>query len=86
MFKIRPRLPGLSVDELPGLLGETPNVIENDYQPLPVNWDNVSTSPTGITHCNFFPAKSNGDVKEFSCLPFLDNSSPEAERLNSYPA
>jgi hypothetical protein len=25
-------------------------------------------------------------VKEFSCLPFLDNSSPEAERLNSYPA
>jgi hypothetical protein len=34
----------------------------------------------GITHCNFFPAKSNGDVKEFSCLPFLDNSSPEAER------
>jgi hypothetical protein len=39
MFKIRPRLPGLSVDELPGLLGETPNVIENDYQPLPVNWE-----------------------------------------------
>jgi hypothetical protein len=27
-----------------------------------------------ITHCNSLPAKSNDTVKEFSCLPFLDNS------------
>jgi hypothetical protein len=30
--------------------------------------------------------KSNDTVKEFSCLPFLDNSSPETKGLNSYPA
>jgi hypothetical protein len=39
-----------------------------------------------ITHWNSFPAKSNDTVKEFSCLPFLDNSSPEIKGLNSYPA
>ncbi|VVH65335.1 hypothetical protein BSPLISOX_1237, partial [uncultured Gammaproteobacteria bacterium] len=34
MFKIKPRLPGLLPDDLPGLSGDAPNVIENDYQPI----------------------------------------------------
>jgi hypothetical protein len=29
---------------------------------------------TGITHCNCFPAKSDGVVKKKFSLPFLDNS------------
>ncbi|VVM23999.1 hypothetical protein BSPWISOXPB_3712 [uncultured Gammaproteobacteria bacterium] len=40
---------------------------------------------TGITHCNCFPAKSDGVVKKKFSLPFLDNSPPEIEGLNSYP-
>jgi hypothetical protein len=30
---------------------------------------------TGITHCNCFPAKSDGVVKKKFSLPFLDNYS-----------
>ncbi|VVH65333.1 hypothetical protein BSPLISOX_1235 [uncultured Gammaproteobacteria bacterium] len=68
MFKIRPRLPGLSVDELPGLLGETPNVIENDYQPLPVNWDNVSTSPTEYENISLNSIPRNTPINTHDAL------------------
>jgi hypothetical protein len=42
-------------------------------------------SSFGITHCNCFPAKPDGSVKELFLLSFLDNFPPETKGLNSYP-
>ncbi len=67
MFKIKPRLPGLLPDDLPGLSGDAPNVIENDYQPIAnigsrvnrVNWRNVSTSSTEYENIPMNPIREN---------------------------
>jgi hypothetical protein len=53
---------------LPGLLGETPNVIENDYQPLPVNWDNVSTSPTEYENISLNSIPRNTPINTHDAL------------------
>ncbi|CAC9656120.1 hypothetical protein [bacterium endosymbiont of Bathymodiolus sp. 5 South] len=67
-FKIKPRLPGLLGDEPPGLLGDTPNVIENDYQPLPVNWDNVSTSSTEYENISLNLISGNTPINAHDAL------------------
>ncbi|CAC9473941.1 hypothetical protein BSPLISOX_542 [uncultured Gammaproteobacteria bacterium] len=67
MFKTKPRLPGLLPDDLPGLSGDAPNVIENDYQPIAnigsrvnrVNWRNVSTSSTEYENIPMNPIREN---------------------------